>query len=453
MIIKTGTDLSYLNYGNENLTGQITLSQVVTANDVTDMRYMYANCPNITSVTAYEYSDRIDVTYIAYSYSSSYIDDNVEFAYRFNYAAYTYTNVVTKFEQPKTGFVKNMSHMFANCYSLTEANLAYMDFSDCTNMQGMFDNCYNLQTVVFGRYACNALLHLQDIFSGCYSLDRVYVPFELKDDVENIIGHAGLHSYFYNANYNIEDTLPKITTSYYFDEVSVVCTYTTLTVNNIGAFIVEADFDYHNSNICVLDIYANSHEYPQYQLMFSYTTETPKGRSSLELSDIGGPFSYRFVQENNYNLRAGLSVIVNDEKQPVKDVFLDIDNSSYSKYIDLYAYLIYFSDNENGVPGGQTYYTNQNQAKSKIIANTYNWLFSDINRVKYLDTQTFAHTYSYEPSFDSYAYVTYKDPITDTYSGIYGTLLTLNNELDDNTGLHSEYPINVGYVYTYCFNE
>ena len=77
MIIKTGTDLSYLNYGNKDLTGQITLSQVVTTNDVTDMRYMYANCPNITSVTAYEYSaQEIGYTY-SYSYKSSYIDDNV----------------------------------------------------------------------------------------------------------------------------------------------------------------------------------------------------------------------------------------------------------------------------------------------------------------------------------------------------------------------------------------
>jgi hypothetical protein len=161
MIIKTGTDLSYLNYGNTDIHGDITLLSYMSYidegvrhlyNDVTDMRCMFANCPNITSVTAYEYSAQ-EIGY-AYSYSYggsfiedkvSYIDDNVEFAYRFNYS-YTYTYLsVTKFEQPKTGFVKNMSHMFANCYSLTEANLAYMDFSDCTNMQGMFDNCYNLQ--------------------------------------------------------------------------------------------------------------------------------------------------------------------------------------------------------------------------------------------------------------------------------------------------------------------
>lgn len=452
MIIKTGTDLSYLNYGNEDLTGQITLSQVVTAKDVTDMRYMYANCPNITSVTAYEYSDRIDVTYIAYSYSSSYIDDNVKIAYKFNYAAYTYTNVVTKFEQPKTGFVKDMNHMFANCYGLTEANLAYMDFSDCTNMQGMFDNCYNLQTVVFGRYACNALLHLQDIFSGCYSLDRVYVPFELKDDVENIIGHAGLHSYFYNANYNIEDTLPKITTSYYFDKVSVVCTYTTLTVNNIGAFIVEADFDYHNSNVCILDIYGNGVNDPDYKLMLSYTTKTPTNNDALELSDITEPFSERFILSNEYNLKADLSVMVNNEKLCLKNAILTIDNQNDSRYIDIYAYLIYFPDIENAHPISP--YTNTYLSQSKIIADTYNWFFSDIKRVKYLDPTTFTHTYSYETSFDTYAYVTYKVPGTDAHFGIYGTLLTLNNELDDNyEGGQTEYPVSVGYMYTYYYNE
>lgn len=435
MIVKTGTDLSYLNYGNNDLTGQVTLSQIITANDVTDMRYMYANCPNITSVTAYEYIDnRTGYTY-SYSYQGSYINDNIKYAYKFNYS-YTYTyNSVLKFEQPKTGFVKNMSHMFANCYSLTEANLAYMDFSECTDMQGMFDNCYNLETVIFGRYACNALLHLQDIFSGCYSLNCVYVPFELKDNVSNIIGHTGLHSYFYNANYNIEDTLPTFNIAYSFDNTHIVDVYTTLTVNNIGAFIVEADFDYHGSNECTLEIYGNTVNDSTYKLMFSYTTKTPTGNSSLELSDITEPFTYTFLNALEYNLKAELK---GENNELLKSISYKINNMSSSRYIDINTYLIYFSDDENGVPDSQyTHYEDQNQAQSKIILDTYNWFFMDMNKVKYVDAKTFNISYLYEPTYDSF-----------------NRISILGNELDDNyDGPQTTESVYVDFVYAHYFNN
>lgn len=429
MIIKTGTDLSYLNYGNNDLTGQVTLSQIVTANDVTDMRYMYANCPNITSVIAYQYSSIVyTYEYVAPVDHVSYIDDNIKYSYDFHYS-YTYSyNVVTDFKQPKTGFVKNMSNMFANCYSLTEANLAYMNFSECTDMQGMFKNCYNLETVVFGRYACNALLHMQDIFAGCYGLDRIYVPFELKDDVEYIIGQSGLHSYYYKAEYNIEDTLPTIAISYSIDNVKEIERYTTVSLNKIGALVVESEYDYGDNTECVINIYGCS-SYTNDVLMFSYTASVPSDRSSLELSDIGDSISYDFILANEFNIKATLSCGDN-----TKTISYKIDNSSYSRYIDLNAYLIYFSDDDDGVPEGQS--TTYEQAKSRIVTSTYNWFFSDIKRIKNIDHKTFTTTYSYESSFDTY-----------------NNLLTLNNELDDNyDGPQTIEPVHVDFVYAYYFN-
>lgn len=440
MIIKTGTDLSYAYYGDTSLTGQVTLSQLVKANDATDMRYMFAGCANIESVTAYEYEDSTYSYAYSYAYHGSYVDDNIRYAYIYNFG-YTYTcKQVDKFEQVKSGFVKNMNHMFANCYNLTTVNLAYMNISNCLDMQGMFENCYNLKTVIFGRYACNDLLHTKDIFRGCDSLEHVYLPFELKNKVLNIDGQTGLHAYYYNADYNIEDTLPVIKLSYDFSQIHEIERYTTLRFNKIGAFIVEQDFDYGDTEKCDLNIYVNSNGYTS-DSIFKYSTYAAKN-NALELSDIADPFSYTLKHAYEFNV---ISQLTNSDGEPIgRTITYNINNSEGARYIDINTYLIYFSDNEEGELPGKTHFsyeTTYDATKSRMIASTYKWFFGDIEKVKYLDSNTRTYKYSYDTRYDSYMWNTY-----DSYvSG-----LVLNNELDDDyDGTYTDVPVRVSHVYAY----
>ncbi len=442
MIIKTGTDLSYAYYGDTTLSGQVTLSQVVTTNDTTDMRYMFAGCANIESVTAYEYEDSTYSYAYSYAYIGSYVNDNIRISYIYDFS-YTYTyKQVDKFEQVKSGFVKNMNHMFANCYNLTTANLAYMNISNCLDMQGMFENCYNLKTVIFGRYACNDLLRTKDIFNGCDSLEHVYLPFELKNKVLNIDGQAGLHAYYYNANYNIEDTLPVIKLSYNFSQPREIERYTTLRFNKIGAFIVEEDFEkeYGDTEKYNLDIYIQN-SYGLSDSIFTYSAYAVKD-NALELSDITEPFSYTLKQTDKFNVIVKLT---NNNGEPIgQTITYNINNPEYSRYIDINTYLIYFSDNENGELPGETYFsyeTTYDATKTRMIASTYKWFFGDIEKVKYFDVNTRTYKYSYDTRYDSYMWNTYDS---------YGAGLVLNNEIeDDYNGTYTNIPVKVSYAYVH----
>ena len=112
-------------YGMVNLQS-ITGMSYLNTSEVTDMRFMFVNCRELTS---------LDLSH-------------------FN-----------------TSKVTDMNSMFCYCSSLTNLDLSSFNTSKVTNMHGLFCDCYNLRTIYAGNgWSTAAVTNSSDMFYGCSSL-------------------------------------------------------------------------------------------------------------------------------------------------------------------------------------------------------------------------------------------------------------------------------------------
>jgi hypothetical protein len=278
------TDLSYLYYGNTNLTGTYMLSQIITE-DVTDLRYAFAYCTGITSILSYTQetgiiptvnvdstgyisidgelsntytytSGKNNITYsydnyierLTYSYNGKFIDSNIEYSYKYNYdEVLTYNTYTYNFNSFNGNKIKNLNHTFYNCYNLTEVDLTYINLNECIDAQFMFGNCYNLHTVKFGRCIPNANLNADNIFYGCENLTYVYIPFEYMNEYKNIYGQCGKATFLYDYKYTDFYNIPDIHTMSYISDLTETNRYITFTLTGIDTLLIET-WQYHDSN-------------------------------------------------------------------------------------------------------------------------------------------------------------------------------------------------------------
>ncbi|MBQ3991622.1 MAG: BspA family leucine-rich repeat surface protein, partial [Bacteroidaceae bacterium] len=104
----------------------ITGMSYLNTSEVTDMRFMFVNCRELTS---------LDLSH-------------------FN-----------------TSKVTDMNSMFCYCSSLTNLDLSSFNTSKVTNMHGLFCDCYNLRTIYAGNgWSTAAVTNSSDMFYGCSSL-------------------------------------------------------------------------------------------------------------------------------------------------------------------------------------------------------------------------------------------------------------------------------------------
>lgn len=291
-----GTDSSYLYYNNTNLYGAHVLSQIITQQDVTNMRYTFAYCTNLQSITSYNYeigycpeiitnedgsytvnlsnsityntNKQYTYTYdditsyvcdmyttyeydnfierVSYSYQGNCILDNIGYAYEFYYDnILTYHTYTYNFESFNAAYVTSFNHSFYGCENLTNADLTYIDFGSCTDAQFMFGNCYNLTSIKFGRYKPNYHLNADNIFYGCYNLAYVYIPFEYMKEYGNIVGQCGKTINLYNYDVNDYNIHPEAYT-YICTVNTEIARYITFTINNIDTLLIES-WQYHDS--------------------------------------------------------------------------------------------------------------------------------------------------------------------------------------------------------------
>ena len=134
----------------------IILSKLDTSN-VTDMRYMFADCVSLTS---------LDVTNFK---TSNVTDMRGMFINCFNLTSLD----VSKFDTRK---VTNMENMFHGCKKLTSLDLSKFNTSNVTNMYSMFAYCTNLRTLDLSNFDT----------SKAYSKGKAYSMFTMDNNLTTV---------------------------------------------------------------------------------------------------------------------------------------------------------------------------------------------------------------------------------------------------------------------------
>ena len=78
-----------------------------------------------------------------------------------------------------------MSHMFYECWNLTNLNLSSFDTKNVTDMSGMFYECSNLTNLNLSSFDTKNVTYMSLMFSGCSKLANLDINqslFKIKGD-------------------------------------------------------------------------------------------------------------------------------------------------------------------------------------------------------------------------------------------------------------------------------
>ena len=124
------------------------LSNLDTSN-VTNMRYMFNYCSNLTNITFGEKFDTRNVTHMVGMFSSCHALQTLDLSH-FN-----------------TSNVNSMSYMFQSCQKLTSLNLSSFNTSNVISMEYMFNNCFNLTSLNLSNWDTSNVTSMTSMFQGC----------------------------------------------------------------------------------------------------------------------------------------------------------------------------------------------------------------------------------------------------------------------------------------------
>ena len=122
---------------------------------MTDMRFMFYDCPDLLAVPDISYLDTSKVTNMGSLFNKCYS--------LISLPDISYWNIEN---------VKDMSYMFAYCYSLKELpDISYWDTSNVLYMRSLFAHCISLKQLPdISEWNTQNLLDINGLFQGCKSL-------------------------------------------------------------------------------------------------------------------------------------------------------------------------------------------------------------------------------------------------------------------------------------------
>ena len=169
--VSANYDSSYLFYIFSKLT-EIENLNLFDTSQVTNMRYMFYRCSNLTS---------LDV--------SKFDTSQVTNMYRMFYECNSLTSLdVSEFDTSK---VTNMNGMFLRCSSLTELDVSNFNTSNVTDMEQMFFGCSSLTELDISNFKTSNVTDMNGIFSSCKKLTSLDVS---KFDTSKIRNMGGMFS-------------------------------------------------------------------------------------------------------------------------------------------------------------------------------------------------------------------------------------------------------------------
>ena len=141
--------------------------QILDFSDVTDMRYMFQSCYNLTTIPEIDTSN---VTDMRYMFQSCYNLTNISEIDTSNVTdmegIFYYCQSLTTVPKMNTSQVTNVHYMFSDCRTLT--SIPTLDISNVTDMYNMFYGCSSLTTIP--EMNTSNVIGTYNAFGGCTSL-------------------------------------------------------------------------------------------------------------------------------------------------------------------------------------------------------------------------------------------------------------------------------------------
>ena len=162
----TFTSTAYWFYGLSNLTTITGIKNLETDN-VTDMRYMFSGCYNLTSLDVSHF-DTSNVTVMWGMFSGCSSLKSLD---------------VSGFQTDK---VTSMGGMFSGCSGLTSLNLSGFVTDKVTNMSSMFSGCSSLTTLDVSGFKTDKVTDMYSMFDRCSSLTSLDVSGFKTDNVRSM---------------------------------------------------------------------------------------------------------------------------------------------------------------------------------------------------------------------------------------------------------------------------
>ena len=159
----------FYNYKGTSVDGLIQPDD--TAN-VTNMQYMFRNCPNLTTIPALNTSNATMMLGLLYQCpnitSIPLLDTSKVNSMK---DMFNGCENLTTVPLLNTGNVRDMSMMFQNCTKLT--TLPALNTSKVTTMNYMFNNCINLTEIP--AFDVSNVTNFSDAFTNCSSLTAIHM--------------------------------------------------------------------------------------------------------------------------------------------------------------------------------------------------------------------------------------------------------------------------------------
>ena len=149
---------------------------------VTDMRYMFSNCRELTSLDLSSFNTA-NVMYMSYMFNNCQKLTSLDLS-SFNTANVTYMSYMFSgcsglssldLSSFKTANVTNMNDMFNGCSGFTSLDLSSFNTAKVTNMEGMFGGCSGLTSLDLSSFNTANVEYMDEMFSYCSGLTTIYV--------------------------------------------------------------------------------------------------------------------------------------------------------------------------------------------------------------------------------------------------------------------------------------
>ena len=154
--------------------------------NVKDMSHMFEGCSNLNYIDI-KYLETINVTNMSYMFAKCSSIKTLDFIYY--YSRFNTENVInmsnmfedcTNLKDLKFCFkskkLKNMSHMFANCYELEnkfEKDNEEISTDNVEDMNGLFLNCSKLKTINISSFDTKNVKNMNNMFANCFQLEKI----------------------------------------------------------------------------------------------------------------------------------------------------------------------------------------------------------------------------------------------------------------------------------------
>ena len=197
--VSANYDSSYLFYIFSKLT-EIENLNLFDTSQVTNMRYMFYRCSNLTSldVSKFDTSQVTNMSRMFYECNSLTSLDVSEFdtskVTNMN-GMFLSCSSLTELDVSNfnTSNVTDMEQMFFDCSSLTELDISNFKTSNVTDMNGIFSSCEKLTSLDVSKFDTSKIRNMSDMFEDCSSLTSLDLS---KFDTSNV---TSMYQMFYGC--------------------------------------------------------------------------------------------------------------------------------------------------------------------------------------------------------------------------------------------------------------